>query len=905
MSRGFFTNTGMSDPFKKQGLLILLIFLFFTPVTIVSAADSTNKNIPYLFSAASNGYSYEVHATRDNNIIFFNNIEGTVPWSHNVGREINAIAISYDGNYVVVSCEGGLNFLFTGDGDIVWKRTIPNAAVKIISISKDNAFIDLTTVNNQVLYLTISGKQIDGSTRGVQQVVSEPTTPPTTIPTTIPTQLPTHSPTVPSPTPSTNKPVQDNRSTPITQNIFVWIIVGLIVLYFVQRLMTDKNKKTAKSKIIFPNADRRPPKPDKLPEIPKPHKIKSPLNHPSQDSKGAVSEKTLPRKSFDDSDKPERSQEKPRPAPIPPVQITDVSPIRDGEHLPPRNIAEAVSSVKLTLEPDSRNYIDENLLEPEERPDIDTSVLIPSTTKPTPVIIVKDESAAKKTRLPEKEPLKNIEKGIDTKPLVIQKQIDDKGVIDNENVEEAKDLLKIGNGDESLPSPEKAIDLDPEYANVWYSRGITLSETGNYEDAIFAFEKAIAINPKLTGAHFSRGVALSNLGRKNDAVVSYKKAIAITPDYADALYNLGEIQISLRIFSNAISSLDKYVNIRKENAYAWYLRGIAFDNLGKFTDAILSFNKAIEIDPQFIDAYLNRGYAQNSLKQYSDAIVSFDKILEITPDNAAVLHIRRITSDNLKKNSGAVKSLDKISEIKPSDSDALQNRGISLEESGDIKTALKSDEKALSFNPESAAIPISPNDVLLKVPQQEESPKLSKDKKGAISRGSTPGADVIVLPEVEETCPKPVEGSHHTDDGTLRLDRKKLDKIRDDTYKVKAILGEIFDTDEGFVSLPQDESTPKPIETESSTCKSPEKKNLPFSEEALSNLEPKYYPLLIKISHRTEISKDELKQIIRESHLMYEATITDINTWADEFLDDFLLEEEPDENRIKINMKEQ
>lgn len=894
----------MSDPFKKQGLLILLIFLFITPVTIVSAANSTNTNSLYLFSAASNGYSYEVQTTSDNNIIFFNNLEGTVPWSHNVGRKINAIAISSDGKYVVVSCEDGLYFLFTNKGEIVWKRTIPSAAIKSISISKDNAFIDLTTVNNQVFYLTISGNQIDGSTRGINQVVSEPTTPPTEVPTTIPTPLPTPSPTVPSPTTSTKKPVQDNNSTPITQNFFVWGIVGIIVLYVVKRLMTEKNKKTSMSRISYPpQADKKLQEKKKPSGNSKTVQIETPSYENLQISKSKKTEKTPSRLPLDDPQISIKILTVSHSSPPPPVLVKDSSPIHEGERLPPRNIAEASGSVKLTINPDAKNIIDESLFESDERNDIESPVLIPPTIKPKPVIIVKDESAAKKSQLPEKEPLKSIVNEIDAQPLVIQNQIDDKCVPDKEKIEDAKDLLKNGNGDESLPSPEKAIDLDPEYANVWYSRGITLSETGNYEDAIFAFEKAIAINPKLTGAHFSRGVALSKLGRKNDAVASYNKTIAITPDYADALYNLGEIQIALGQFSNAISSLDKYVKIRKENVHAWYLRGIAFDNLGKFTDAILSFNKAIEIDPQFIDAYLNRGYAQNSLKQYSEAIASFDKILEITPDNAAVLHIRRITSDNLKKNSGADKSVDKIIEIKPSDSDALYNRGIALEESGGVNTALESDEKALSFNPESAAIQKSRNDVLLTLPQKEESAKLSKTKKGAISRWNAPDADVIVIPDVEETRPKPVERSHDTDDGPLRLDRKKLDKIRDDTYKVKAILGEIFDTDEGYEAPSQNESTPTTIETESSTDKYPEKCNLPFPEEALSNLESKYYPLLIKICHRTEISKDELKQIIRESHLMYEATITDINTWADEFLDDFLLEEEPEENRIKINTK--
>jgi Tfp pilus assembly protein PilF len=52
------------------------------------------------------------------------------------------------------------------------------------------------------------------------------------------------------------------------------------------------------------------------------------------------------------------------------------------------------------------------------------------------------------------------------------------------------------------------------------------------------FDKAVIINPGYAEAYSNRGVVLGKLGRNGDAAESYRKALTIKPDYADAKANL-------------------------------------------------------------------------------------------------------------------------------------------------------------------------------------------------------------------------------------------------------------------------------------------------------------------------------------------------------------------------------
>ncbi len=86
----------------------------------------------------------------------------------------------------------------------------------------------------------------------------------------------------------------------------------------------------------------------------------------------------------------------------------------------------------------------------------------------------------------------------------------------------------------ALDEINKAIELDPKYAEAWLRHGV-----GNYylptqfgggtDLAIKDFEKAIQLNPKSGEAYLWMGVALRKANRNADARKAFTKAVELNP----------------------------------------------------------------------------------------------------------------------------------------------------------------------------------------------------------------------------------------------------------------------------------------------------------------------------------------------------------------------------------------
>lgn len=139
-------------------------------------------------------------------------------------------------------------------------------------------------------------------------------------------------------------------------------------------------------------------------------------------------------------------------------------------------------------------------------------------------------------------------------------------------------------------------------------------------------------DPDEAEAWFNRGLTLQDLGRLEAVIASYDHALELKPDFHEAWYNRGNALFDLDRFETAISSYDRAIEIKPDKHEAWNNRGNALTNSGCFKAAIASYDRAIEIKPDDYQAWYNRSLALGSLDRLAEAIASYDRAIEIKPD---------------------------------------------------------------------------------------------------------------------------------------------------------------------------------------------------------------------------------------------------------------------------------
>ncbi len=166
-------------------------------------------------------------------------------------------------------------------------------------------------------------------------------------------------------------------------------------------------------------------------------------------------------------------------------------------------------------------------------------------------------------------------------------------------------------------------NIDNLSATEWFEKGYKLAESGNDTDSEKAFSKAIELNPQFAMAYYSRGKAYYNYGSTQQAIKDYDKSVELNPQFADAYNNRGIAYHKICNTQQEVEDFNKAIELNPQDAIAYYNRGIAYHKRGNTQQAIKDYSKAIELNLRLAEAYNNRGVAHHKLGNIQRAIENF------------------------------------------------------------------------------------------------------------------------------------------------------------------------------------------------------------------------------------------------------------------------------------------
>ncbi len=155
--------------------------------------------------------------------------------------------------------------------------------------------------------------------------------------------------------------------------------------------------------------------------------------------------------------------------------------------------------------------------------------------------------------------------------------------------------------DDSIRDFNRAIEMRPDYANLYNGRGMAYFFKKDKARALDDLDKAISINPNYAEAYRNRaGVNTLPGGDSNRALADWNKAIELDPDFADAYLHRGDIYLHSGDLDSAISDYGE-VEKRQPNATdAEKLKGYALFFSGRYGESIDSLtgylNNHLQID---------------------------------------------------------------------------------------------------------------------------------------------------------------------------------------------------------------------------------------------------------------------------------------------------------------------
>jgi protein O-mannosyl-transferase len=198
-------------------------------------------------------------------------------------------------------------------------------------------------------------------------------------------------------------------------------------------------------------------------------------------------------------------------------------------------------------------------------------------------------------------------------------------------------------GDHALAIEDfnRAIEINPGYAEAYNNRGVAYNAIGNPVRAIEDFNAAIKYKPAYAKAFNNRAVACMAIGNNTQAIDNFNIAIEIDPQYAEAYYNRAILYQNHGKYRQAIDDYDKAIKFDTfKKAEIFSNRGVAYASMGDHGKAIEDYGRAIEINPKHARAYFNRAVAYGEIGDQMKAIDDYSSAIAIIPEYAKAYFFR-------------------------------------------------------------------------------------------------------------------------------------------------------------------------------------------------------------------------------------------------------------------------
>jgi tetratricopeptide (TPR) repeat protein len=228
----------------------------------------------------------------------------------------------------------------------------------------------------------------------------------------------------------------------------------------------------------------------------------------------------------------------------------------------------------------------------------------------------------------------------------------------------ARALSNLGKQDEALADFEKAVSIDPKYAEAICERGILLIAKGTKDKGCMDLRKAKVLGNAKAKELYEQNYCSSMSGsfvqagdRKADskdyagAVTEYTSAIQLNSDSASAYLKRGQCYVMLKKYDKAISDYNKAIKLKPDTIQIFYLRGLAYMAASNYKSAFDDFSKVIRLDPNNYDSFIQRGAACEGMENFKSANYDYSEAIRIRPKDGFAYYKRGLANQDAKDNS--------------------------------------------------------------------------------------------------------------------------------------------------------------------------------------------------------------------------------------------------------------
>ncbi len=238
----------------------------------------------------------------------------------------------------------------------------------------------------------------------------------------------------------------------------------------------------------------------------------------------------------------------------------------------------------------------------------------------------------------------------------------------------------------------------PAYNNLG---AVYLKREDKMPEALTLFEKALELNPDYFEAHYNRGLALDHLHRPQEAIEEYRKAVSLSPESREARMLLAQSLQSGGDIAGAIEQFQILENSFPNDGELHATLGSLLVQAGRFGEAAEEFRELIELFPLAASPHNDFGNALYVLGQHDRALDEYREAIRLNPKMAEAHNNLAGALQHTGHLDKAINEFRVAMGLDPTSPKLHINLARALAQGGQKEEAIKEYETALRFDPNS------------------------------------------------------------------------------------------------------------------------------------------------------------------------------------------------------------
>lgn len=206
-------------------------------------------------------------------------------------------------------------------------------------------------------------------------------------------------------------------------------------------------------------------------------------------------------------------------------------------------------------------------------------------------------------------------------------------------------LCGLGQQRAAIPMFQRAIRIDPHFADAQRNMAQTLILLDLPEKALKLLDRMVAIHPEDEGAHYLQAQALANLGLTEAAEAAASRAAGLAPRQPRNFNLRGVLRNTLGLTDLALEDFQSALALDPNNVDTLINISLPLARQTRYDEALEAARRAVTLAPAHIGAHLRLAASYVEAGDQTAARDEYRQVLTLEPKNAmAIEHLAALQS---------------------------------------------------------------------------------------------------------------------------------------------------------------------------------------------------------------------------------------------------------------------